>query len=302
MRTADEVDKLIEAYKAEGLSAPEIIERIAPECIGWPYVFGAWGEECTPSGRRKRIRDDAPTIKSSCQVLRDKDRRDSCAGCKWFPGNKRVRMYDCRGFTAWLLRQVGLDLIGGGATGQFNDARNWLRRGDIAEMPNVVCCVFRKAGGKMQHTGMHIGDGRVIHCSRNVEDGGMSGWTHYGIPIGLYTEDQLPRETVKRTLRRGSQGEDVRELQLDLNARGYDCGTADGVFGKNTESAVKSFQRDNGLTADGVVGRKTWAALESPVLLYSVSISGATQAQVTQILKICPQAIAAEEGDYNGTP
>jgi peptidoglycan hydrolase-like protein with peptidoglycan-binding domain len=35
----------------------------------------------------------------------------------------------------------------------------------------------------------------------------------------------------------------------------------DGVFGAETEKAVRQFQADHGLTVDGVVGRKTWAAL-----------------------------------------
>lgn len=288
MRTADEVDKLIEAYKAEGLSAPEIIARIAPECIGWPYVFGAWGEMCTPANRKKRVRDDHPDIKKACPALNG----GSCSQCKWGIG---VRMYDCRGFTRWLVQQVGLDIIGGGATGQYNDAGNWMRRGEVSEMPDVVCCVFRKNGSKMEHTGMHIGGGRVIHCSHNVQDGGMSGWTHYGIPAGLYTADQIPASTVRRTLRRGSQGEDVRELQNALNARGYNCGTADGIFGKATESAVKAFQKANGLTVDGVVGRATWAALDTPAALYDVTIIGATQNQVSQILAICPLASVEEE-------
>lgn len=288
MRTADEVDKLIEAYKAEGLSAPEIIARIAPECIGWPYVFGAWGELCTPANRKRRERADHPTIKSSCPALNG----GTCEQCKWGIG---VRMFDCRGFTRWLLQQVGLDIIGGGATGQYNDANNWMRRGEIGEMPDVVCCVFRKSGSKMEHTGMHIGGGRVIHCSHNVQDGGMSGWTHYGIPAGLYTADQIPASTVRRTLRRGSHGEDVRELQNALNARGYNCGTADGIFGKATESAVKAFQKANGLTVDGVVGRATWAALDTPAALYDVTIIGATQNQVSQILAICPLASVEEE-------
>ena len=287
MQTAERVRDLIEQYKAEGLSSPEIIQRIAPECVGWPYVFGAWGEDCTPSNRKKRVRDDHPTIKSACPALNGK----SCSDCKWGIG---VRMFDCRGFTAWLLRQVGLDLIGGGATGQFNDSRNWAQKGEISQMPDCVCCVFRKKDNKMEHTGMHIGGGRVIHCSRNVEDSGMSGWTHYAIPVGLY--DEIPGGSVRRTLKRGSQGEDVRELQEILNARGFDCGKVDGVFGKATESAVKAFQKSNGLTVDGIVGRATWAVLEAPMTLYTITISGATQAQFAQIQAICPQAVAIEEG------
>lgn len=37
--------------------------------------------------------------------------------------------------------------------------------------------------------------------------------------------------------------------------------TADGLFGKNTESAVKEYQKKNGLTADGIVGVKTWKSI-----------------------------------------
>lgn len=37
--------------------------------------------------------------------------------------------------------------------------------------------------------------------------------------------------------------------------------TADGIFGKQTESAVRAYQQAHGLTVDGIVGSKTWAAL-----------------------------------------
>lgn len=62
-------------------------------------------------------------------------------------------------------------------------------------------------------------------------------------------------------LQNGSTGESVKVLQLLLNAKGYDCGTADGIFGAKTLAAVKKFQRAKGLTADGIVGAATWAIL-----------------------------------------
>ncbi len=56
-------------------------------------------------------------------------------------------------------------------------------------------------------------------------------------------------------------GDDVGLLQTKINGLDYNCGTADGYFGKKTEMAVKNFQSDQGLTVDGVVGKKTGEAL-----------------------------------------
>ena len=53
-------------------------------------------------------------------------------------------------------------------------------------------------------------------------------------------------------LKIGSRGKEVKELQEFLDIE------ADGIFGKGTETAVKKWQSDNGLTADGIVGPATW--------------------------------------------
>jgi hypothetical protein len=62
------------------------------------------------------------------------------------------------------------------------------------------------------------------------------------------------------TVRRGSQGADVTALQKVLRQRGYDI-DMDGVFGPDTERAVREFQRKSNLDADGVVGPRTWTKL-----------------------------------------
>jgi len=45
----------------------------------------------------------------------------------------------------------------------------------------------------MSHTGLHIGDGLIIHCSGEVKYGSTDDttWTHWAIPIGLYPEPFL---------------------------------------------------------------------------------------------------------------
>ena len=68
---------------------------------------------------------------------------------------------------------------------------------------------------------------------------------------------------IRRTLRKGMVGDDVKELQSKLNELGHICGTADGKFGSRTRYAVKAFQRRHRLKADGIVGPNTWEVLDS---------------------------------------
>lgn len=57
-------------------------------------------------------------------------------------------------------------------------------------------------------------------------------------------------------LMRGDRGQNVRSLQMILSGYGYTV-TVDGIFGSQTERAVRSFQESNNLTVDGIVGPKT---------------------------------------------
>ncbi|MEP6517007.1 peptidoglycan-binding domain-containing protein [Microcoleus vaginatus] len=62
-------------------------------------------------------------------------------------------------------------------------------------------------------------------------------------------------------LRRRMRGRAVRDLQERLRAKGFLRVSADGVFGPETQAAVKAAQRQYQLPADGIVGRATWEAL-----------------------------------------
>jgi peptidoglycan hydrolase-like protein with peptidoglycan-binding domain len=63
------------------------------------------------------------------------------------------------------------------------------------------------------------------------------------------------------TLRRGSSGSAVSDLQRRLSAAGFNSGAVDGIFGSLTEAAVRSFQGARRLGVDGIVGPNTWGAL-----------------------------------------
>jgi peptidoglycan hydrolase-like protein with peptidoglycan-binding domain len=71
-------------------------------------------------------------------------------------------------------------------------------------------------------------------------------------------------------IRRGSTGEKVKDIQKAINARpatGQPKLDVDGVFGEQTEAAVKQLQRRSGLIVDGIVGPKTSLAIFTRVAI-----------------------------------
>lgn len=289
MYTASYIQSQVEAMKSINTSKADIIRSTAEFCIGWQYVYASQGQDCTPEWRKSRIpycpeQKYVDMIKNNCPVLAGKQPTiycnkpnsnekmispESCVGCAFVDTD----VFDCAGFVLWLLTQDGVPFYGQGATTQWNTPGNWAVKGEIKNMPkDLVCVVYKRRDDKMSHTGISIGDGNggVIHCSTTVKRGNAytdnSPWTHWGIPKGLYTTEELRKEGIgvtdnTPTLRRGNKGEAVEELQALLNAKfGFDL-EIDGDFGRATETAVKEFQKKHGLVTDGIVGKKTWAAL-----------------------------------------
>ena len=76
-----------------------------------------------------------------------------------------------------------------------------------------------------------------------------------------------------KVLRVGSQGDEVMDLQSGLAAMSIEC-DIDGIFGPNTERAVKHFQAAFGLDADGIAGPKTIALLEEEVAKVEANSAG----------------------------
>ena len=249
------------------MSKAEEVIKAAESQLGSPYVYGAWGSPCTVALRKKYARLN-PNQKANtyrrCPVL-----QATCEGCKY----EGKLAFDCRGFTDWTLKKVGIDLFGDYVGRQWSEKSNWDERGDIAAMPDLVCCLFvKKSDGGFSHTGLHIGGGRVIHCSVEVKydtvTGGDNKWTQYAIPKNLYTPEEIKKAHEEhggfmRIMKKGMRGEDIRQMQQMLNDAGFDCGTADGIFGAKTETALKEFQKNHGLTADGICGLQTWTALKA---------------------------------------
>ncbi|TGE39091.1 LysM peptidoglycan-binding domain-containing protein [Desulfosporosinus fructosivorans] len=87
-----------------------------------------------------------------------------------------------------------------------------------------------------------------------------------------------------RTLKRGSSGNDVMEIQSLLEKMGLNPGPIDGFIGLRTEEAIKQFQRKYGLTADGIIGSRTDKVLQGFLLGYEnyTIKSGDTLSKIAQ--------------------
>lgn len=308
MNSAAWVDDKVKEWKAAGLSKAEIVVKCAEACLAWDYVFGEWGDYCTPTVRKKRADGcekkypkEAAVIRSKCQVLRGGTKE--CTGCKFYPMDCKTRCFDCRGFTHWVLLQVGIDISGQGATSQWNTESNWAEKGEMKDLPEGrVCCLFQhnREKGTMDHTGLYVGGGLCCHCSGEVkiEDLKKPKWTHWAVPKGLEGGD-TPMPDLKPTQRKGCRGEYVTLLQTKLVQLGYSLAPygADGSYGNKTVEAVKAFQSDSGLVADGVCGPMTWDALDKavPGKKYTATIRGLVKSQAVELLKQFPEAEISEE-------
>ena len=302
MNTAEYVTNLINTLKSQGVPFSTVAWEAAKACVGWPYVFGARWNYCTPANRRRFYSDEHPTIKTKCKNFNGSSSVD-CSGCKWYPNSKYTRINDCRGFTYGVLYAVyGWELIGAGCTAQWNNENNWKAKGKVSDgIPqNTLVCLFYSKDNKektWEHTGFGF-NGETVECSSGVQYFSTMNkkWTHWAVPKCVEGDVPVPTPTptptTKPTLRRGATGPYVVECQQDLISLGYSCGAkgADGIYGSGTIAAVTAFQKAKGLTADGVCGKNTWAALDAAVKppapgpvadTYSVVITGLdlTQAQ-----------------------
>lgn len=103
--------------------------------------------------------------------------------------------------------------------------------------------------------GLHI-----LCCSPNGFDGEFGNGTLTAVKkfqskYGLVS-DGIVGDTTWNTLKN-----EIATLQAQLNKKGCNVGTVDGIAGPATYNAVISFQNKNGLTADGQVGTATWDIL-----------------------------------------
>ncbi|MGI0486230.1 peptidoglycan-binding domain-containing protein [Pantanalinema rosaneae CENA516] len=84
------------------------------------------------------------------------------------------------------------------------------------------------------------------------------------IPATNSSRDGAAQSAGRSTLKVGSQGAEVTEVQAMLQLLGFLKDTVNGVYGQSTAEAVAKFQQVAGLTPDGIVGMATWNRLLPP--------------------------------------
>lgn len=310
MKTASDVDELVAKWKQQGMSKEQIILNCADAEIGWPYVWGAVGAQCTPGNRKAYAqRSSCPAgevtqIYKTCQYYNadGTPTGKSCGGCPYYPDNMRTLIDDCQGFIKQVCSRVGISFTGGGCSSMWRADSNWVEKGTITTLPETLCCVFwqnQSDKSVMNHIGFYIGGGWMIHCSGTVKKERLSSkCTHWAIPKGLGGDIPVWRPTI----RKGSSGEDVKYCQQLLMKLGYDLSpyNDDGKFGNKTLEAVRAFQRSKSLNPDGIVGPLTLEALEgaSPAPIekkYTVTIQHLSKAQADALKAQYPDATIKEE-------
>ena len=305
MNNANYVTNQIAVLKQGGVPYDEVAWRAALMCVGWAYVFGARGQYCTPSNRRSRYNGTSPgkdkdNIKAKCKNF-DGGSSAGCVGCQWYPDSFMTRIFDCRGFTYWVLLAVyNWELDGVGCTSQWNNKKNWKAKGSVADgIPanTLVCLFYRNPNDKkvMDHTGLCY-NGETVECSGTVIYSKTVNrkWEYWAVPACVGGD--VPEPTIKPTLRKGDRGLYVTLAQTELIQQGYSCGAsgADGIFGSGTQNAVKEFQQNHTdpetgkpLAVDGIIGKKTWAALDSgqPAVKYTVTIPHLSLSQAEALIQ-----------------
>ena len=248
----------------------EVIERGRSQVDRSSYVWGAEGQDLNAmSDPAKWIKAQETTGDAETRARNVKRDLAQYARMK-AKGYDPIRCFDCSGFVYWLLKPFNLVTGRRSAAGYYaqteHKTRGQIRTGDL---------LFVWNGAKICHVGIYAGNDRAIHCKGR--DTGVieeliskHGWNRYGKVKGMYDEEPQPvppgTYVFKRTLRYGDVGDDVVELKKLLIAHGYDTGiTVDTesspVFGGQTRSRVREYQRDNNLKVDGIAGKQTITSL-----------------------------------------
>lgn len=275
----------------------------------WGYIWGTAGEKWT-AAKQKQIEQTTDADRALSREF----------GKKWI-GHM---VADCSGLFSWAFKQLGSKMYHGSDTMY----RKWcVNHGELSKGKRTDgatlkpgTAVFVWNGKKYSHVGLYVGDGIVIEAM-GTKNGvtttkvTASKWTHWGelqdvsfeeggIGEPAYYERPANETQIdgKPTIRKGSKGGNVIELQSALVKLGYGIGPCgiDGDFGSATSAAVEQFQLEHQLTVDGICGPKTWAALEKALEVFDKPAEPITITYTVMIPGLDLTQAQALAGNYPG--
>ncbi len=179
-------------------------------------------------------------------------------------GNDEVAW--CSIFANWVTLQANLPRSNSAM------ARSWQKVGKKTDWPqpgDIVVFWRISINSAFGHVGFFIGytqSGKSIYCLGGNQDDEVNIQT---FPISKIVEfrsltDDLEENLIIPSgyLRQGDSSDKVKLLQKILIKLDYLNGSADGVFGPKTETALRGFQKEKLITVDGIYGSESRIAFE----------------------------------------
>lgn len=220
------------------------------------YVWGAQGQ-------------GSPTVDAAWIREKETSKRNGDRAVAFWKRQVRLgfgdvlRAFDCSGLGVYHLLNAG-----------------WIER-DMTADDFLNCCdpvarellqpgdfVFRVGSrGRAYHIGYVVDAQKNVIQAKGRDDGvirtPLGNWDRFGRPR-FFMEQGEKEDRILRLKSPRMRGEQVTTLQSALFGRGFSPGEIDGIFGRKTESAVKTFQQTEGIMADGAAGPVTHKRLNLP--------------------------------------
>lgn len=251
--------------------ATELVE-FCKTLVGMPYWYGTYVNPCTEAKLKSKSNQYPSHYTSSRMATYRKhiEKGYVCMDCVgmikgffWTNGGQGVQEY-LKNKTAYQNTYKSNGCPDTSANGMLSFCKkNGGKYGKIATLPQDVPGILLFSSG---HVGVYIGNGEAVEArgfnygvvrtkvaSRTWTDWAYCPLLDYQSTTSAKKEEETTTKLGSRVLKKGMEGEDVKELQTRLIALGYSMPKygADGEYGSETASAVKAFQKANGLTANG---------------------------------------------------
>lgn len=230
------------------------------------YVMGAYGHSLSRNSNRRHLIE--------AQAYNQKPDRAEMI----LRASSNTFCFDCSGLVKgvlWGFTGNG-NLLTGGASYCTHGVPDLNAAGLIKECKDVATLSQRdpEPGELLYmrgHCGVYVGGGNVVECTPKWKNGvqvtklSARKWEKHGFLPWVEYYDHTPQTIPAASLRLGSKGVRVDQLQNCLNALGADL-KVDAIFGAKTRDAVMDFQRRMSIRVDGIYGPQTKAKMMEVLL------------------------------------